>query len=76
MKDLPPCCCAPKGAEIAHRMYAAYNRAGDPATAGLNYQGRPCPTWDELPRNIRDKWRFAAIEALQFAIEGDGDGGP
>jgi len=58
-RDLPECCYAPSTAEPAHRAYAAYNRAGE--NKGLNYQGKPCPTWDELPEDIRVKWR-AAVE--------------
>ena len=60
MNELPACCYALDSAPLAERMYAAYNAAGDPTTAGLNYQGRPCPTWAELPENIRAKWEGAA----------------
>ena len=63
MIELPPCCHASPFDEPAHIADAAYNAAGDPGTAGLNYQGKPCPTWNELPENIRQKWR-AAVEAV------------
>lgn len=58
--ELPACCTAGPDASRAERMYAAYNAAGDPTTAGLNYQGKPCPTWVELPVNVRAKWLAAS----------------
>lgn len=60
---LPACCSAPADASLAQRLYAAYNAGGDAATAGLNYQGAPCPTWGELPPNVRAKWEAAARAA-------------
>lgn len=57
---LPACCLDVEDAEWAARLYAAYNRAGDPATAGLNYRGDPCPLWEELPPNVQAKWRAVA----------------
>ena len=59
-RDLPDCCFSPIGAEWGQVAYAAYNRAGDRATAGLNYQGKPCPSWEALPENVREKWRASA----------------
>jgi hypothetical protein len=44
--NLPPCCRADILATPPERAYAAYNRAGDPATAGLNF--RVCPVGDRL----------------------------
>lgn len=41
------------------RLYDAYNAGGDPLTANKNYQGLPCPKWEELPDNIRAKWSAA-----------------
>jgi hypothetical protein len=58
--SLPDCCYAGPFPTLAESMYAAYNAAGDPATAGLNYQGLPCPTWGQLTPNIREKWIGAA----------------
>jgi len=57
--DLHPLACAvdDADAEPAARLYAAYNRGGDPATAGRNFRGDPCPTWSALPANVREKWR-------------------
>lgn len=60
--SLPACCTAPSDASFAEQAYAAYNAAGDPATAGVNYQGKPCPIWSELPENVRAKWK--GVEAL------------
>jgi hypothetical protein len=57
---LPACCTPSPDACLAERLYCAYNAAGDPATAGRNYAGAPCPTWAELPPNVRTKWRAAA----------------
>ena len=53
--------------EPAAKLYAAYNRAGTSDTAGLNYQGRPCPVWEDLPENIRVKWRAAAEKAAKLS---------
>lgn len=65
---LPACCRADVLATPCERAYAAYNRAGDPATVGLDDRGEPCPTWDELPENIRVKWR-AASDAVVMEVE-------
>jgi hypothetical protein len=51
----------------ARRLYDAYNAGGDPATAGLNYRGEPCPAWADLPPNIRAKWEAAAAVAHSVA---------
>jgi hypothetical protein len=40
----------------AIRMYAAYTAS----SGGLNYQGKPCPKWDELPPAIQSHWCAAA----------------
>lgn len=53
---IPPCCFADPDAGLAGELYATYNRGGDPETAGLNYQGRPCPQWRDLPPNVQAKW--------------------
>ncbi len=68
MREFPDCCYADPGDELAAHLYAAYNRAGDPATAGLNYQGKPCPEWSDLPENIREKWRAAAAAAATINV--------
>ena len=61
--DYPACCYATDPNDLAQAMYAHYNRGGDTATAGLNFQGAPCPTWEQLPPNIRAKWVAAAAYA-------------
>jgi hypothetical protein len=61
--SLPECCTAPAHAELAHRLYAAYNAAGE--RKGLNYAGAPCPTWDQLPADVQTKWRAVAELANQ-----------
>lgn len=68
MQTMPDCCYAPDDAEPAWKLYAAYNAAGDPEKAGLNYQGLPCPTWDQLPEAIRVKWRAVASASADSDI--------
>ena len=51
----------------ARAAYNAYNAGGDPATANKNFRGEPCPEWDDLPQNIRDKW-VAATAASGDAV--------
>jgi uncharacterized protein YodC (DUF2158 family) len=63
MSILPACCIPTDDASPAERAYCAYNAAGDPATAGLNFRGEPCPTWAELPANVRTKWEDATAAA-------------
>ena len=60
MNKLPMCCYADQYDPTEIHLYAAYNRGGDPETAGLNYQGKPCPEWGDLPENIKAKWRAVA----------------
>lgn len=62
MPPTPDCCTPFEYADLPERLYCAYNRGGDPATAGLNYQGKPCPVWTELPENVRAKWEAVADE--------------
>ena len=57
---LPACCLAADGDPLAKILYAVYNRSGDASTAGLNFQGKPCPEWAELPENVRAKWKAVA----------------
>lgn len=64
--NLPPCCTPSPEATPAERAYCAYNAAGDPATAGLNFAGQPCPTWITLPENVRAKWEAAVGEVAGF----------
>lgn len=53
----PLACVALVDDSEAAKAYARYNRSGDPATAGINYRGEPCPSWEELTENVRNKWR-------------------
>jgi hypothetical protein len=46
-------------AVMARTAYEAYLLS----SGGLNYQGKPCPTWDELPQAIRDHW-IASTSAI------------
>lgn len=66
MIPLPPCCTPSPDATPAERAYCAYNAAGDPATAGLNFAGQPCPVWPMLPENVRAKWEAAVGEVASF----------
>jgi hypothetical protein len=54
---------------LAQRLYEAYNAGGDPATANLNYRGEPCPSWEDLPPNVRNKWQAAAEYAGHFFVK-------
>ena len=58
---LPACCYAAVDASPAEKAYAAYNAAGNPETAGLNYAGLPCPTWAMLTDNVRAKWLASVL---------------
>jgi len=49
----------------AREAYNAYNAGGDPAAANKNFRGEPCPAWDDLPQNIRDKWIAAMAPAAE-----------
>lgn len=40
------------GARRAYEKYIAHS-------GGLNYEGKPCPTWFDLPQAIRDHWLAA-----------------
>ena len=53
----------------AREAYNAYNAGGDPATANKNFWGEPCPEWDDLPQNIRDKW-IAAMAPSAETLDG------
>jgi hypothetical protein len=53
----------------AREAYNAYNAGGDPETANKNFRGEPCPEWDDLPQNIRDKW-IAAMKPSADTLDG------
>jgi len=50
--------------ELAEGMYQAYGRKAD----WKNFQGKPMPSWDDLPENIRTYWEASAIHA-QVALQ-------
>ena len=52
----PACCFCSDTPTAGELLYVAYNLAGD--RPGLNYRGEPCPTWADLPADIRQKWEF------------------
>jgi hypothetical protein len=56
----PECTIPSPGASPGEALYCAYNMGGDPATAGLNYQGLHCPVWGDLPLNVQEKWQAVA----------------
>lgn len=43
-------------AVLAYRAYVKF-------TGGLNYQGKPCPKWQDLPEKIRGAWGAATLAA-------------
>lgn len=45
---VPACCWASGDAEVAHKLYAAYNLGGPIERAGLTWDGREVPTWEQL----------------------------
>ena len=45
--------------ETAQLLYDAYIAS----SGGLNYEGKPCPAWAELPEAIRTHWRAVVREA-------------
>lgn len=64
---VPDCCIVSDGATLAEQLYCAYNLAG--ANPGLNYQGKPCPTWDKLPADVRHKWEAVAEHVTDLISE-------
>ena len=56
---------AQRGDALARAMYEAYTKS----SGGLNYQGKPCPKWDELPAAICGHWQ-AAANVARIALKG------
>jgi hypothetical protein len=44
---------------IARELYEAYIAS----SGGLNYQGLPCPTWENLTEAVRQHWEAVARRA-------------
>ena len=67
---VPACCWAPQSAEPAHKLYAAYNLGGPIERAGLTWDNREVPTWEQLLERVAGgdvgaagvvaKWRAVA----------------
>lgn len=69
---LPDCCFPSTHPETAEILYCRYNACNIDGRAGLNYQGKPCPTWGELTshtddpalaasrRKVVESWRHVA----------------
>ena len=51
----------PNAVEMAHRMFVAYNSAGE--RPWQTFDGRPVPTWEQLTDDVRAKWTAAAAKA-------------
>jgi hypothetical protein len=67
MTELPACCYANPSDEEGKQLYAIYNAAGE--RRGLNYQGLPYSTWEDLTEDIQTKWRaVAAFETKWRAV--------
>ena len=66
MSDLPDCCFPRPNANPAEVEYCAYLTE----TGGLNYQGNPCPKWEDLPEGIQSAWHAAATasSALKMPV--------
>jgi hypothetical protein len=52
-------------AKSARTAYEAYVKD----TGGLNYEGKPCPKWAELPPKIQHAWK-AAVMPLMNELQG------
>lgn len=57
-ESLPACCTPSEGASLAEQLYCVYNGTGE--NPGLNYRGEPCPIWNDLPTEIKNKWMAAS----------------
>lgn len=55
--------------ELAAVLYRAYLES----SGGLNYEGKPCPTWGELPEAIQKHWR-AVGDRADMIFNGPVDG--
>jgi hypothetical protein len=52
----------------AKRLYGVYTQA----SGGLNWQGLPCPVWEELPANIQSYWQAVAdTDRYVYTLEYD-----
>lgn len=49
--------------DLARAAYAAYSEV----TGGLNYQGLPMPSWEDLSDTIQGAWAAAAIAVFRKA---------
>jgi hypothetical protein len=57
----------------AKSLYAAYNDAGPPERAWLNYRGERCPDWADLTEVVRMKWLAVAVHARSLALNEEGE---
>jgi hypothetical protein len=69
-QDTPPNCTPTEGASLGEVAYCRYNYGGKPELRGINYQGKPCPTFAELAdlpngKNIQLKWQHVAQQAAR-----------
>ena len=63
---------------LARRLYEAYNAGGPPERANLSWDGKPCPSWEQLdawaaegkagPAGVVAKWEAVAAECEEFAV--------
>jgi len=51
---------------LARIGYVAYGEDAD----WKNYEGKPMPTWEDLPEHIRRKWRAATFRVVQQVLTG------
>ena|ERR1051325_2784938 len=54
----------------ARDFYAVYCASSD----GKNYQGLPCPEWDNLTDAVRRHWYTVALRSLQLEAVADPQG--
>lgn len=53
--------------ELLELSILAYQAYGDSAE-WKNYQDKPMPTWEELPKAIQDHWRSAVIRVRSVVL--------
>lgn len=57
--------CSPLLQVHARKMYEAYIAN----SAGLSWDGRKCPAWDDLGHAVKSHWCAAAKESLRCALK-------
>lgn len=67
---LPECCQYLSTDPLPKKLYAKYNAGGPEGKQGLNFQGAPCPKWEDLPDSVREKWEAVAVPIPDTSYRG------